>query len=299
MAAAELRELTSETAERSCEGSKSKESLRLIRNASLSRPDLVLSLGESAAAQLRSTSAEYWDVQEQIFNAALEVGEHEIMSTVFNRIYKKFPSSWRTRLLFGKRREALCRWSDAMKTYIEVIADDPMCAQAYKRQVAVLKSQQKIPEAIALLNHYLSYYSTDAEAWAELAALSLEQSRISHALFAANELLILDPKSHASHTAVADIYMTAGGNENVLQARKHYAASLTFRKKSSNLRALYGIWLAASLLDRSPSFTAEETEHNKKVLQWATEAISDAYAPVADTGDYAFVSKVIDKPLAP
>ncbi len=294
MAASKLRALVPVTSGGDRNQRGAKDALRLLRESHLYRPDLVLWLRDVASGQLRPRSVEYWDVQEQICTAAAEQGEWELLKSVSKRIYEKFPSSFRTRLMFGRRREALSLWPDALKTYMELVADDPMCRLAYKRQVAVLKSQQKVPEAIAMLNYYLSHFGTDGEAWAELAVLCLEQTRISHALYAANELVLIDPNNHASHTLVADIYMTAGDKEEVVLARKHYAASLSARKKK-NLRALYGMWLAASVLDQNYELSTEEQVHNLKMLNWAKEAISGTYLELPNADEYAFVPEVLEK----
>lgn len=298
MAEKKLREIIPVTTGKDKDVLNAKEALSLLRASNLYRPDLVLWLGDAATSQLRPRSIEYWDVQEQICNAAASLGEWEILKTFSKRIYDRFPKSLRLRLLFGRRREALSLWPDALKTYAEIIADDPMCQLAYKRQIAVLKSQQKMSEAIAMLNYYLSNFGTDAEAWTELAVLCLEQTRISHALYAANELVLIDPNNHSSQTLVADIYMTAGEKEDVLLARKHYAASLSLRKKNKNLRALYGVWLASSALEKHFQLSEEEQELNQKVSEWSRKTITGVYEEkIPNSGKYSVIANVLEKKL--
>lgn len=297
MAEKKLRELIPVTTGLKKEHLEAKEALALLRTSNLYRPDLVLWLGDAATSQLRPRSIEYWDVQEQICNAAAVLREWDILKSISKRIYDRFPTSFRMRLLFGRRREALSLWPDALKTYVEIIADDPMCQLAYKRQVAVLKSQHKLQEAIAMLNYYLGHFGTDAEAWAELAVLCLEQTRISHALYAANELVLIDPNNHASQTLVADIYMTAGEKEDMILARKHYAASLSLRKKKKNLRALYGVWLASSVLESHFKLPEDEQALNQQILEWSKKAIAGVYGEMPNADEYSFVSKVLEKKL--
>lgn len=152
-----------------------------------------------------------------------------------------------------------------------------MAPTAYKRQVAVLKSEMKTPEAVSMLNYYLSFYPNDADAWAELCALCLSLGRLSHALFAASELVVNDPRNHAYLTLTADVYMTCQGKENFLHAREYYAASLMARKYG-NLRALYGLWLACSLLsDNELLDKEEEISRNCKLLEKAKKGVMAIY----------------------
>lgn len=283
-----------------------RDALSLVRAAHLPRPDLALWLGDTARNACARHTVAFWDIMETICMAASELGEKEITATTFKQIFARFPRSPRTFSLLGIRREALSRWDDAMGTYIQLIADHPMCAQAYKRQVAVLKSQRKGLEAVALLSHYLSLFSTDLDAWAELCALELEQGKLSHALFAANELVIQDPANHAAHTLVADVYMTCGSEEDVLMARTHYSASVS-AKKIGNLRALYGMWLSASVLKTGGSLKDKTAAaKNEQVLVWARAAITAVYAgrPAANgsssnNASYKFIGKIIARDLAP
>lgn len=276
----------------------SREALKLIRESRLHRPTLVLNLVTHAIPSVRRNTLEYWDILEQQANAAAEVGNWDVLKAATTAICARFaPSaSSRARLTHGLRREAYGQYDAATRTYIEILADDASYNRAYKRQVALLKCQRRIPEAIAQCNYYLSYFATDRDAWAELSALCLQANRAAHALYAANELVLCDPNNHAAHTLVADIYLTSGARDDIVLARKHYAASLAARK-FNNLRALYGLWYAASLIDALPGISEEESAHNLKLLNWAKSHISEVYAGLSDSTDYDFALEMINQPL--
>lgn len=217
--------------------------------------------------------------------AAAQKNEHEILQTTVSQIASRFSNSPRAKTLRALTLEAIGRWSDAMDAYIAVIQEEPMAPIAYKRQVAVLKSQMKRPEAIALLNYYLSQYSDDHDAWAELCALCLDIGRFAHAVFAANELVLLDPANHAYHTLAGDVYMTCGGRTNLVRAREHYAASLNVRTHA-NLRALFGLWLACSRLMDNRLLSGEEAAKNEQLLAVAQKGIRAVYAKLRNEAPF-------------
>lgn len=276
MAETRLRTLLGPPSEKSLPRSVGKKVLTLLRESRLPRPDLVLRLGDIVLSRLSETGRDYWDVAAQICAAAGELGEYEIMDSQFARIIARFPNSARSFVLLGRAHEVKSRWSEAMDTYISVIKEDQMVPAVYKRQVAVFKSEMKLPEAVSLLNYYLSLYSGDVDGWAELCALCLSLGRLSHALFAASELVMNDPGNHAFQTLAADVYMTCEGKENVIKAREHYACSLIARKYG-NLRALYGMWLACSKLLDNGLLNEEEVAHNDRLLKSAKAGITAIY----------------------
>lgn len=284
MAEARLRTLLGPPSEKSLAPSVGKKVLTLLQDSRLPRPDLVLQLGSIVLSRLSETGREYWDITAQLCAAASELGEYEIMDSLFARIIARFPHSARSFVLLGGAHEAKSRWSEAMDTYITVIKEDQMVPAVYKRQVAVLKSEMKLPEAVSLLNYYISLYSGDVDGWAELCSLCLSLGRLSHALFAASELVMNDPGNHAFQTLAADVYMTCGGKENVIKAREHYACSLIARKQG-NLRALYGMWLACSkLLDNGLLKNEDEITRNDKLLGTAKAGIAAVYGKLHREG---------------
>jgi ER membrane protein complex subunit 2 len=269
--------------------------LALIRRAPLYRPDIVLALGSVARRSTSALSLANWDFAEQIAVSAADVGRWDVYDKMVEEIRKRFPGSYRLQVIQGLAAEAKYEWHNALQIYMGIVEKDATQADARKRQIAVLKSQKKVPEAIALTMHYLESFSTDQDAWAELCAMCLGCGRFSHALFAANEVLIAQPNNYTSHLLVADVFMTIGGDENFLAARRHYAASIA-RKRRGNVRALYGLWLAAVELkscDAGNPMLAlsrigdaevatidsnEEILYNDRFVLWATAALRATYS---------------------
>jgi tetratricopeptide (TPR) repeat protein len=265
--------------------------LDVVRRGPLARSELCLLAGEAALAQSSPKTVAYWDYAEQLVLASAEAGVWETCERILSVIDARFPVSWRADILKGRVFEARGAWAAAMALYSRIVERDAVKgAPAYKRQVAVLKSTRKVDEAIALLNYYLSIFGVDADAWAELCSLCLGRGRFSHALYAANELVVLQPENYAAHIVVANVYMTIGGHDNYLAARRHYAASIA-RRRFHNLLALYGMWTAASRLkasDRWPESTDRDEEgeefnvskqrmRNDRIIAWARDAIISVY----------------------
>lgn len=267
--------------------------LAFLTDANLSRPSIVLEYGQLALSEHRPTTREYWNVVSDIIQAAAHLGEHEIANSYVKKTMDRFPKSIRSFVLLGISQESRGLFREAMTKYIDVISKQPMAPPVYKRQVAVFKSEMKIAEATALLNQYLSFYGDDFSAWAELCALCLQLGRFSQALFSANELVLIEPNNFAAHITVADVYITCGGHQNLLQARFHYSSSLNARPKA-NLRALYGLQHVCSLLSIEPSASEEERDRNERLLALAKNGILDCYKSSEANLSIAFVEDMLN-----
>lgn len=64
-----------------------------------------------------------------------------------------------------------------------------------KRRVALLRSLNRHPDAIAALTQLLDAVPTDAEAWCELADLYQSQGLGSQAIFSLEEALLIAPNA--------------------------------------------------------------------------------------------------------
>ena len=80
------------------------------------------------------------------------------------------------------------------------------CQPVSKRRIALLKSLDKIPEAIIALNQFLDSSPTDAEAWAELSDLYVSQGLYQQAIFALEEVLLVTPYAWNVSTIVITDY---------------------------------------------------------------------------------------------
>lgn len=258
--------------------------LAVIRASHLHRPRDVLLVGSSLLSKSRLSPRAHWEVIADVCRAGSECGALNVARSLVQQISKRFPDSPRRITLAGILFEAQAMYDHAMRLYMGFIDKSPVSPSVYKRQVAVLKAQLKWSESIALTNYYLSIYSQDTQAWAELCALCLRAGRLSHALFAASELVMNDPRNHAYHTLLADIYFTTGGHDNLNAARVHYTASINLRRRA-NLRALCGVWLCSTLLLSNSNRTqVKQAESEENVFEHARDharnAVDAIYASI-------------------
>jgi len=99
---------------------------------------------------------EEWDVQEQVFTAALDTNNLRLAMNSLTKIKKQFGDNGiRVRRLSGLFREAQGKWKDAEAIYKSILEDDPVNSGAMKRQIAIRKAIGDNTLAIKLLNEYL------------------------------------------------------------------------------------------------------------------------------------------------
>lgn len=67
----------------------------------------------------------------------------------------------------------------------------------------------------------------------------MEHFDFERALYCFEELFILEPKNPHIPTRMADIYLTLGGRDNLVLAKKYY--SFVVNIQQSNMRALWGL----------------------------------------------------------
>merc|ERR1719422_868228 len=116
---------------------------------------------------------------------------------------------------------------------------------------------------------------TDYEAWTELCDLYLSQADYSSAAFCMEELLMSNPHNHLFHQKYAEIRYSQGGNDNMEVARSYFAQAA--KLQAGNLRALYGLFLAASNLATSSGKGAKDKQANHKYASWAAGQIRARY----------------------
>lgn len=289
MAAAKLQELLATDVRTSA---RAHEIVTLLTNANIYNPSLILRFGELALSHHSSSTRPYWEIVSAIIRASADVGETEITSAYLKRLADRFPASARVHAVCGVVLEAKGEYEEATQLYMNILGKNTMERHVYKRQVALLKSDGRIVEAIAQLNFYLATFSDDADAWAELCALCMNVSRYEHALFAANELVLLDANNWCAHVTVADVCMTIGESANLIAARGHYATALRIRP-AGNLRALYGLWLVCSQLMSSKALGETELPHTRALLEQARKGIHAVYAKVGDASVLCWVDRAV------
>jgi len=90
-------------------------------------------------------------------------------------------------------------YGKAEELYSALLEHNETDAIVRKRQISLLKEQNRIREAISELNSYLELYQTDQEGWSELCDLYLSEHEYTKAAFCAEELLFINPYNHLIH----------------------------------------------------------------------------------------------------
>ncbi|XP_033726460.1 ER membrane protein complex subunit 2-like [Pecten maximus] len=248
--------------------------LRRIREEQARDGQTVVRVWEEVLMKNRNKLGdELWVVYEQVCIAALDCQRFDLVDACISVLKDNFPKSIRVDRLRGMFFEAQERFNKAEDVYKSIIDRDETNMFAKKRQVSVLKAQNKIPEAIDKLNSYLREFMTDFEAWTELCDLYLSQQDYQKASFCIEELIMSNPHNHLYHQKYAEICYTQGNFE---QARSYFAQAL--KLNPNNIRALYGCFLSScSLASTSKS---KEKQANVKYAAWAAQQLKEKYVTV-------------------
>ncbi|XP_044761337.1 ER membrane protein complex subunit 2-like [Coccinella septempunctata] len=253
------------------------ETLRLWReNNDRKSRETINMWNETLGKNIDKLGKETHVILEQVCLAALDFYNVDIAQKCIWRLYKEFPDSLRVKKLEAMYHEASENYEKALSIINEIIKADPTNSAARKRKVAVLKAQNKIPEAIKELVDYLKIFMVDAEAWQELSELYLTENDYNKAAFCIEELLLHNPHNHLLHQRLADIRYTQGGFENLELARAYYCQAVKLNPK--NLRALLGLHMTVSNLQYAPRSTPQKKKENQQLSQWALEEIRKMYS---------------------
>ncbi|CAF0863370.1 unnamed protein product [Adineta steineri] len=220
------------------------EKLRTYREENYRSYDEIVQLWTEVLSKrnLSSLGDEKWLILEQVFKSALHSSRRSIAYECLEQLIKQFQStSRRISILQGMYYESIGEYNKAEEIYSTLLKDNETDGIVRKRQISILKDQNKINEAISELNSYLEVYQADQEAWSELCDLYLSEHDYKKAAFCAEELLLINPHNHLNHQRYASICYSQGDYEN---ARTYYFSTIKYNP--NNIRALYGIILTSA-----------------------------------------------------
>jgi len=250
-------------------GSAAAELLQFMRTQKIHQPEVVLLHGgELLSRGCWKLGGDLWSILEQVAQAAAELDHAGWRDFCLEKLAAKFPSSSRVDRLKGQCAEARGDWGEAKKIYEAVLANKPEDTLAQKRLIAMKKQKGMLQEAITDCNTYLETFSSDAEAWHELAELYLEAGSLQRSLFCFEELLVSNPRSMYHVLVYAELAYSTGEFE---LARKYF--SLAAYLDGANLRALWGLLTCFMAL-------AEKDKTSEKMGQLKTytiERLNHAY----------------------
>ncbi|ORX51597.1 tetratricopeptide repeat protein 35-B-like protein [Hesseltinella vesiculosa] len=247
------------------------EELKTFRQTNERQSERVCALGAKMMRdKLQSKLGdEVWPFYEQVCIAAMDTGDKDLTNYCIQQLQARFgESSLRFRRLLGMKHEASGRLEEAQKVYDSILAEDETNMLTSKRQIALLKTRNKIPDMIKALTKYLDTYYDDAEAWLELCDAYLNQYEYDQAAFCCEELLLLQPNNHLIYLKYAEILYTVHRYDLAL---KHYCKVLDLCPDYT--RALYGLHLTSSKLLNDTS-----SPHASDLHALATERLLHIYS---------------------
>ncbi|KAI1468464.1 TPR-like protein [Daldinia caldariorum] len=213
---------------------------------------------------------ELWTTYENLLLSCLRTGDDESAHQCLGRLANRFGNdNERIMALKGLLKEADA--SDAvtlnaiLKEYEQILQDNPTNIPILKRRVALLRSIDRTSESVSALISLLDISPTDAEAWAELADVYFSQGLYSQAIYALEEVLILQPNSWNMHARLGEVlFVAAKSSDNVGQwaeALKRFSRSIELC--DDYLRGYYGLKLTTKqLLGDSSKVSQSRTAHD-------------------------------------
>ncbi|ETV90766.1 hypothetical protein H310_14504 [Aphanomyces invadans] len=274
------------------------ELLDYIRKEKIRVPAIVLKVGKKLIADGGLSSDVLYTIFEQTILAALDLHDLDVVNQYIPVLKTRFPNSSRVLRLELMALEANGKYSQADAFYRDMLQKNPSNMLVIKRQVAILKAQGKIDEAIEQLNKLLKNFQTDAGAWSELADLHVSAGNYAKAAFCFEELILTNPLNAFFHERLAEIYITIGGYDNLKVARKHLAHSLELND-SNNARALMALVVCTSnLAALKTRADKDDRDLNLRLHQFALTKLNGAYGSQACSDVASVAQEVLDSTKA-
>lgn len=207
---------------------------------------------------INTESQEKWQAYENIFLACLRTGENNAAYLCLEELTDRFgQTNDRVVALQGLYQEASSQdekeLMDVLKSYEEILKEDPTILSIRKRRAALLRSLGKTTEAITALTNLLDQSPTDAESWSELSDLYISQGAYDQAIFCLEEVLLVTPNAWNMHAKLGEvIYISAERTESSADSLKALSESMRRFCRSIELcddylRGYYGLKLVRRL----------------------------------------------------
>ncbi|KAI1391174.1 tetratricopeptide [Hypoxylon trugodes] len=228
-------------------------------------------------------TSELWTTYENLLLSCLRTGDDESAHQCLARLVNRFgQDNERIMALKGILKEAdandAATLSVILKEYEQILEENPTNIPILKRRVALLRSIGRIPDSVSALISFLDISPTDAEAWAELADLYFSQGLYSQAVFALEEVLILQPNAWNIHARLGEVLFVAGkSSDNASQlssALKRFSRSVELC--DGYLRGYYGLKLKSSPSQGdSDGFAVPDSATLSRLDELATEKLAE------------------------
>lgn len=254
--------------------SEARDEMRKYRENNTRSSERVLELWEDVICDSQHRLGdEIWVLLEQVCVAAIDCAQSGIFQDCIRDLDTQFPDSHRVKRLKGMHLESIGKNRDAQHLYDEILKEDPTNSLVAKRKIAILRSENKLADAINQLGIYLKTYLNDMEAWQELCDLYLKVQDYAKAAHTMEELVITHPHHHLYQQRYAEVLYTMGGLDNIETARSYYANAVKLSNQT-NMRALYGLMLCANTLAANPKIAPKAKQDNIRYANWAKDKIA-------------------------
>ncbi|CAK4029482.1 TPR repeat oca3 [Lecanosticta acicola] len=234
--------------------------LRLSQQApSFYKSQAAWSLPYPLSLLINNDSQEKWQAYENILLTCIRTGDDESAYLYLEELTDRFgQANERVTALRGLYVEATAKTDDELRAvmthYESILKEDPTVFSIRKRRAALLRSMNKIPDAITALTNLLDTSPTDAEAWSELADIYMTQGLYEQAVFCLEEVLLITPNAWTMHAKLGEVlYLQAKAGEagpeqlkGLSETMRRFCRSLELC--DDYLRGYYGLKLTTNRL---------------------------------------------------
>ena len=185
---------------------------------------------------------------ETLVKRCAAMGDVETARTLGGYLVERFgEDSARARAAGATAERAAGETETAEKMIEEGLERSPYDQRLMRSRVACALDRGDEREAIERLCEYLETHGADEEAWSALGKLYAGRGEYDKALFCYEEVVCAMPFDANAHRKMAEVLYTAGGRENVRDAKNHFALAIDFTS-GKDVRAMYGAILCAKRL---------------------------------------------------
>ncbi|KAK6219163.1 hypothetical protein LQW54_002412 [Pestalotiopsis sp. IQ-011] len=225
-----------------------------------------------------SETPELWTIYENLLHSCLRTGDEEAAHQCLGRLINRFgDENERVMALVGLLKEADAQDNATLevvlKEYEAILDRNPTNIPIVKRRVALLRSLGRVSDAVTALLSLLDFSPTDSEAWSELSDMYFSQGLYSQAIFALEEVLVLQPNAWNIHARLGELLLMAAKSSQPNDAQRQLTEAVKRFCRSVELcddylRGFYGLKLV-SLLELLYYLTRRLIEYKatRKLLQ--------------------------------
>ncbi|KAI1864827.1 uncharacterized protein JN550_008647 [Neoarthrinium moseri] len=223
-----------------------------------------------------SETPELWTVYENLLLSCLRTGDDESAHQCLGRLINRFgDDNERIMALIGLLKEAdapdNATLEVVLKEYETILSKDPTNTPIAKRRVALLRSLGRVSDAVVALIALLDFSPTDGEAWAELSDMYFSQGLYSQAIFALEEVLVLQPNAWNIHARLGELLLMAAKGSPSPDASRQLSEALKRFSRSVELcddylRGYYGLKLITTHLLSSPQSKSKQSDNDNLAL---------------------------------